>query len=115
MDGRVADLAAQLERAQGRSQALESQNRMLEHFVGLHNRLVSREADVRHPTVWWLDDVTRQMIEQRLHLDGMLSFTLRGGDPICLTKEQVSSRPLLPHSTEMGLSKKISALRLSWR
>ena len=45
---------------------------------------------VEHGDVWWLDAVTRQMVEQRLHLNGMLTFTLRGGRPINLSREQVS-------------------------
>lgn len=42
-----------------------------------------------HTDTWWLDAVTRQMVEQRLNLSGMLTFTLRGGRPINLTREQV--------------------------
>ena len=44
---------------------------------------------VEHGDVWWLDAVTRQMVEQRLNLTGMLTFTLRGGRPINLSREQV--------------------------
>ena len=44
---------------------------------------------VEHGDVWWLDAVTRQMVEQRLNLNGMLTFTLRGGRPINLSREQV--------------------------
>lgn len=44
---------------------------------------------VVHSEAWWLDSVTRQMVEQRLNLSGMLTFTLRGGKPINLTREQV--------------------------
>lgn len=46
-----------------------------------------------HTDTWWLDAVTRQMVEQRLNLSGMLTFTLRGGRPINLTREQASSVP----------------------
>lgn len=46
-----------------------------------------------HTDTWWLDAVTRQMVEQRLNLSGMLTFTLRGGRPINLTREQAG--PLL--------------------
>jgi hypothetical protein len=44
---------------------------------------------VEHGKAWWLDAVTRQMVEQRLNLNGMLTFTLRGGRPINLSREQV--------------------------
>ena len=37
---------------------------------------------------WWLDAVTRQMVEQRLNLGRALTFTLRAGHPISLTREQ---------------------------
>lgn len=51
-----------------------------------------------HTDTWWLDAVTRQMVEQRLNLSGMLTFTLRGGRPINLTREQAKRRcRLLPH------------------
>ena len=74
-------------------QVLERQNQMLESFVGLYNRLLSGETPVQHDTVWWLDDVTRQMVEQRLHLEGVLTFTLREGNPIYLTRDQVGHPP----------------------
>ena len=38
---------------------------------------------------WWLDGVTRQMVEQQLNLGRALTFTLRAGHPIVLTREQV--------------------------
>ncbi len=41
---------------------------------------------------WWLDAVTRQMVEQRLNLGRALTFTLRAGHPISLTREQARRR-----------------------
>jgi len=38
---------------------------------------------------WWLDGVTRQMVEQQLRLGRALTFTLRAGHPIMLTRAQV--------------------------
>ena len=46
-----------------------------------HSKLVSADT-------WWLDAVTRQMVEQRLNLGRALTFTLRAGHPISLTREQ---------------------------
>lgn len=91
LEGRVVELAVQLERTQSKAEVLEGHNQVLEQFVGLHNRLLGEAGGVQHPAVWWLDDVTQQMVEQRLHLDGMLTFTLRGGNPIRLTREQVAA------------------------
>lgn len=88
------DLTAQLEVALSRSVTLEGRNQLLEQFVGLQTKLLGSETAVRHSSVWWLDDVTRQMIDQRLSLDSTLTFTLRGGRPITLTRQQV--RPPLP-------------------
>ena len=56
---------------------------------------------VEHGDVWWLDAVTRQMVEQRLNLTGMLTFTLRGGRPISLTREQVHGLRPLPRLRDM--------------
>ncbi len=53
---------------------------------------------VEHGDVWWLDAVTRQMVEQRLNLNGMLTFTLRGGRPINLSREQVP--PCVSHGRQ---------------
>ncbi len=42
---------------------------------------------------WWLDGVTQQMVEQQLNLGRALTFTLRAGHPIVLTREQVRALP----------------------
>ena len=38
---------------------------------------------------WWLDDRTKRLIEQTMHLNGALTFTVRPGTPLQLTREQV--------------------------
>ena len=38
---------------------------------------------------WWLDDRTKRLIEQTMRLNGTLTFTVRPGTPLRLTREQV--------------------------
>ena len=38
---------------------------------------------------WWLDDRTKRLIEQTMRLNGTLTFTVRPGTPLQLTREQV--------------------------
>ena len=38
---------------------------------------------------WWLDDRTKRLIEETMHLNGALTFTVRPGTPLQLTREQV--------------------------
>ena len=37
---------------------------------------------------WWLDDRTKRLIEQTMRLSGTLTFTVRAGTPLQLTREQ---------------------------
>jgi len=41
---------------------------------------------------WWLDDRTKRLIEETMHLSGALTFTVRPGTPLQLTREQVSEQ-----------------------
>ena len=38
---------------------------------------------------WWLDERTKRLIEETMHLNGALTFTVRPGTPLQLTREQV--------------------------
>ena len=38
---------------------------------------------------WWLDDRTKRLFEQTMRLNGTLTFTVRPGAPLQLTREQV--------------------------
>lgn len=89
----TADLSVQLEKALAANAMLEVRNQLLEQFVGLQAKHTAPGGPpaIVHSEVWWLDSVTRQMVEQRLNLSGMLTFTLRGGKPINLTREQVAA------------------------
>jgi hypothetical protein len=42
---------------------------------------------------WWLDDRTKRLIEQTMRLSGTLTFTVRPGTPLQLTREQVCRSP----------------------
>ena len=42
---------------------------------------------------WWLDDRTKRLIEQTMRLNGTLTFTVRPGTPLQLTREQVCQPP----------------------
>ena len=41
---------------------------------------------------WWLDERTKRLIEETMHLNGALTFTVRPGTPLQLTREQVRDR-----------------------
>ena len=88
-EAKIVELTAQLESALSRSVSLEGRNQLLEQFVGVQAQHSAGGSAVHHASVWWLDDVTRRMIDQRLSLDGVLTFTLRGDSPITLTRDQV--------------------------
>lgn len=89
----TADLSVQLEKALAANAMLEVRNQLLEEFVGLQAKhsAPGGAPQVVHSEAWWLDSVTRQMVEQRLNLSGMLTFTLRSGKPINLTRDQVAA------------------------
>lgn len=40
-------------------------------------------------SAWWLDAHTRRLVEETLNLTGELTFTVRAGTPVRLTREQV--------------------------
>ena len=54
---------------------------------------------------WWLDDRTKRLFEQTMRLSGTLTFTVRPGTPLQLTREQARfwSCLLLPSRALKGL------------
>jgi len=53
---------------------------------------------------WWLDDRTKRLIEETMHLSGALTFTVRPGTPLQLTREQVCLTAAAPGSDPVAAS-----------
>ena len=81
VEGSLSTLVWQLIRTKERTRSWASQC-IVSRIKISHARLCRAEA-------WWLDGVTQQMVEQQLNLGRALTFTLRAGHPIVLTREQV--------------------------
>lgn len=70
---------------------------LLERFLAMQQQQQA-EADTPSPvdsegSAWWLDAHTQQLVERTLKLGGELTFTVREGAPMKLTREQVLRPP----------------------
>jgi hypothetical protein len=54
---------------------------------GVSDRMAGR--DLADSSDWWLDSNVKRMVEAALNLTGTLSFTVRDGETLRMTREQV--------------------------
>ena len=90
---------------------LAHRNALLEKFLAMQQQqaasgtasLVEGEADA-----WWLDERTKRFIEATLNLSGTLTFTVREGAPLHLTREQ--ARSMCPEICVDGMPNQLPGL-----
>ena len=73
-------------------ETLSTRNALLEKFISMQQQAAAAGSTsiVEGATdAWWLDDRTKRLIEQTLRLNGTLTFTVRPGQSLRLTRQQV--------------------------
>ena len=63
---------------------------------------------------WWLDDRTKRLFEETMRLSGTLTFTVRPGTPLQLTREQARFQKRLLQGIRATLSAISSLHKQLW-
>ena len=89
-------------------ETLSTRNALLEKFISMQQQA----AAVGSPSIvegatdaWWLDDRTKCLIEQTLRLSGVLTFTVRPGQILRLTRQEVTPNSLVASHNQVTFGK----------